>query len=41
VCLDAATWIDGDGVGQAESELYDERGRLGRSLQSLLIEPAS
>jgi hypothetical protein len=41
VCLDAATWIDGDGVGQAESELYDERGRLGRSLQSRLIEPAS
>jgi hypothetical protein len=39
VCLDAATWPEGDGVGVAESALFDERGRIGRALQSVLIEP--
>jgi hypothetical protein len=38
VCLDAVTWLEGEGSGLAESELFDERGRLGRSLQSLLLE---
>jgi hypothetical protein len=38
VCLDAVTWLEGEGVGLAESELFDEHGRLGRSLQSLLLE---
>ena len=38
VCLDAVTWPEGAGVGLAESELFDEAGRLGRSLQSLLLE---
>jgi hypothetical protein len=38
VCLDAVTWLEGEGAGLAESELFDERGRLGRSLQSLLLE---
>lgn len=38
VCLDAATWPDEDGVAIAESTLYDERGRIGRALQSLLLE---
>lgn len=38
VCLDAATWPGEDGVAIAESALYDERGRLGRALQSVLIE---
>ena len=42
VCLDAVTRLDatGDGgsVGLAESTLYDRRGRIGRSLQSLLVE---
>jgi hypothetical protein len=40
VCLDAVTWPEGAGVGLAESELFDEAGRLGRSLQSLLLERA-
>jgi hypothetical protein len=40
VCLDAETWLGEGGVGLAESALYDERGRLGRSLQSLLLERA-
>jgi hypothetical protein len=39
VCLDAATWPDEAGVAVAESVLYDERGRLGRALQSVLLEP--
>ena len=42
VCLDAITRLDtsGDGgsVGLAESTLYDRHGRIGRSLQSLLVE---
>jgi len=38
ICLDAATWPDASGVGLAESTLYDERGRIGHALQSLLIE---
>jgi hypothetical protein len=38
VCLDAVTWLEDEGSGLAESELFDERGRLGRSLQSLLLE---
>lgn len=40
VCLDAATYPDASGVGLAESTLYDERGRIGRALQSLLLERA-
>lgn len=38
VCLDAVTWLEAEGAGLAESELFDEQGRLGRSLQSLLLE---
>jgi hypothetical protein len=39
VCLDARTFLNpGGGVGLAESALYDERGRIGRSVQSLLLE---
>lgn len=39
VCLDARTIIPpGSGVGFAESALYDESGRIGRSLQSLLVD---
>lgn len=38
VGLDAVTYPEGTGVGLAESALYDQRGRIGRSLQSLLIE---
>lgn len=38
VCLDAVTWPEGEGMGLAESELFDAEGRIGRSLQSLLLE---
>ncbi len=40
VCLDSTTRADpSHGVGLAESALFDPRGPIGRSLQSLVIEP--
>ena len=39
VCLDAVTRTDRDGVGFAEAALWDERGRIGVSAQSLLVAP--
>src|SRR5436305_883318 len=39
VCVDARTSIAEDGVGIADSVLYDERGRVGRATQALLIAP--
>ena len=38
VCLEAVTLPGPDGIGLAESALHDERGRIGRALQSLLLE---
>ena len=39
VCLEATTYLDpAHGAGMAESALWDERGRIGRSVQSLLLE---
>lgn len=38
VCLDAVTWMEDTGVAVAESRLWDERGPLGRSVQSLLVD---
>ncbi len=38
VLLHARTHLDRAGTGLAESELFDRRGHLGRSLQSLLLE---
>lgn len=38
VCLDAVSRLEGNGIGFAESALYDEQGRIGRSAQSLLVE---
>ncbi len=38
VCLDAVTLPGPDGIGMAESALHDERGRIGRAVQSLLLE---
>jgi hypothetical protein len=35
VCLDAITHVDG--LGMADSALYDERGRIGRAVQTLLV----
>jgi hypothetical protein len=37
VCLDATTTIQPHGIGLAESQLFDERGTLGRGLQSLFV----
>lgn len=37
VCLQAATSIEPSGVGLAESVLFDERGAIGRGLQSLFV----
>jgi Thioesterase-like superfamily len=39
VCLEAATTLTGNGVALSESALYDEKGPIGRSLQSLLLTP--
>lgn len=39
VCLQAVTSIDGAGIGLADTALYDERGRIGRCAQSLLVGP--
>jgi hypothetical protein len=38
VALDAVTYPSDHGVGFAESALYDEDGRIGRSVQSLLLD---
>jgi hypothetical protein len=38
VCVDAVTRPQPSGIGTAESVLSDERGRIGRAAQSLLIE---
>ena len=37
VCLDAITLPQPNGVGIADTLLLDERGRIGRGLQSLLV----
>ncbi len=39
ICLEAQTRIARDGIGVAESVLYDERGRVGRATQALLVAP--
>jgi hypothetical protein len=39
VCLDAVTYPEPHGIGVAHSVLYDERGRIGHSAQTLLLEP--
>jgi hypothetical protein len=39
ICLDSQTRIVPGGVGVAESVLYDERGRVGRAIQALLVAP--
>jgi hypothetical protein len=37
VCVDAVTLPQPNGVGTSESVLFDERGRIGRAVQTLLI----
>lgn len=41
VCLESATHTAGNGMGYAESALYDLEGRVGRAVQSLLMEDRS
>lgn len=38
VCLDARTHVHPNGIGMAESRLWDETGPIGRSVQSLLVD---
>jgi Acyl-CoA thioesterase C-terminal domain/Acyl-CoA thioesterase N-terminal domain len=38
VCLDARTRFGTPGIGTAESALWDSEGRIGRAVQSLLVE---
>jgi hypothetical protein len=37
VCLDAVTYVDG--LGLSDTALWDERGRIGRAAQTLLVRP--
>ncbi|HET6868703.1 MAG TPA: thioesterase family protein [Solirubrobacteraceae bacterium] len=39
ICLESETRISPDGIGVAESVLYDRRGRVGRATQALLVAP--
>lgn len=39
ICLSSETRISPDGIGVAESVLYDTRGRVGRATQALLVAP--
>jgi hypothetical protein len=39
ICLEARTILVPGGVGIAESTIYDERGRVGRAIQALLVAP--
>ena len=37
ICVDAVTRPRPNGIGSAESELADRRGRIGRGVQTLLF----
>ena len=37
VCLEASTYPEQNGIGLADTALYDERGRIGRAAQTLLV----
>jgi len=39
ICLESQTIIAPDGIGTAESVLYDELGRVGKATQALLVAP--
>jgi hypothetical protein len=39
MCLDAATTAERHGVGLTRARLWDTSGPVGRSLQTLLLEP--
>jgi hypothetical protein len=40
ICLAARTLTSSTGVGMAESAVYDREGRVGRAVQSLLLDPS-
>jgi hypothetical protein len=40
ICLESGAWAQPHGVGMAETRLHDERGVIGRGVQSLIVEPA-
>jgi hypothetical protein len=37
VCLDAVTFPEPNGIGVADTALWDERGRIGRAAQTLMV----
>ena len=37
ICLQSKTTLASDGIGTAESVLFDESGRIGRAMQALLV----
>jgi hypothetical protein len=39
ICLSAQSTLDSQGIGLAESELFDEHGRVGRGAQALMVGP--
>ncbi len=38
VCLDAVTFPEPHGIGVADTRLFDERGQIGRGVQTLLVD---
>jgi acyl-coenzyme A thioesterase PaaI-like protein len=41
ICLESGGWAQPHGIGMADTLLHDERGTIGRAVQSLLVEPIS
>ena len=39
ICVDARSTLDPSGIGLAETQLFDRRGRVGRGAQSLMVGP--
>jgi hypothetical protein len=37
VCLEAVTLPESNGIGMADTRLHDERGPIGRAVQTLLV----
>ena len=37
ICLDAVTFPEPNGIGVADTRLLDERGNIGRAVQTLLV----
>jgi acyl-CoA thioesterase len=39
ILLESETRLGREGIGLSESQIYDERGRVGRAIQALLVTP--